>query len=501
MCGATRTARFVATSAGSIMAQQLNGPLLEQSAAALSRAIHAKELSCREWMQATLEQIDRLNPRFNAIVSRVDANDVLTQADVCDRELAAGHSRGWMHGFPMAIKDLVDTAGVPSVRGSPLLAGNIPQQDHLMVQRMKAAGGILIGKTNTPEFGLGSHTYNPVFGVTRNAYDPAMSAGGSSGGAAVALALRLLPVADGSDMMGSLRNPAAFNNVFGLRPSQGRVPSWPKPDVWISSMGTEGPMGRSVEDVAHLLAIQAGRDDRVPLSLPGQWPGQELDLALDLRAVRIGWLGNLGGYLPMEDGILPVCASLLARLAADGCHVEEALPAFEPALVWQTWLTWRRWLVAGSLREYWDVPASRAQLKPAALWEAEQGEMLSAREVQTAAVARSRFYQQILGMFGRYDYLALPCTQVWPFEAGLDWPKSIAGKPMDTYHRWMEVVIYATLAGLPAVSVPAGFGANGLPMGMQLIGRPQADLDVLRIARACEQRSADTLSRRPPALG
>ena len=483
------------------MARQLNGPLLEQSAAALSRAIHARELSCREWMQATLEQIDRLNPRFNAIVSRVDANTVLTQADVCDRELANGHSRGWMHGFPMAIKDLVDTAGVPSVRGSPLLAGNIPQQDHLMVQRMKAAGGILIGKTNTPEFGLGSHTYNPVFGVTRNAYDPAMSAGGSSGGAAVALALRLLPVADGSDMMGSLRNPAAFNNVFGLRPSQGRVPSWPKPDVWISSMGTEGPMGRSVEDVAHLLSIQAGRDDRVPLSLPGQWPGQELDLTLDLRAVRIGWLGNLGGYLPVEDGILPICASLLARLAADGCHVEDALPAFEPALVWQTWLTWRRWLVAGSLREYWDVPASRAQLKPAALWEAEQGEMLSAREVQTAAVARSRFYQQILGMFGRYDYLALPSTQVWPFEAGLDWPKSIAGKPMDTYHRWMEVVIYATLAGLPAVSVPAGFGANGLPMGMQLIGRPQADLDVLRIARACEQRSADTLSRRPPALG
>ena len=501
MCGATRTARFVATSIGIIMAQQLNGPLLEQSAAALSRAIHARELSCREWMQATLEQIDRLNPRFNAIVSRVDANDVLTQADVCDRELAAGHSRGWMHGFPMAIKDLVDTAGVPSVRGSPLLAGNIPQQDHLMVQRMKAAGGILIGKTNTPEFGLGSHTYNPVFGVTRNAYDPAMSAGGSSGGAAVALALRLLPVADGSDMMGSLRNPAAFNNVFGLRPSQGRVPSWPKPDVWISSMGTEGPMGRSVEDVAHLLAIQAGRDDRVPLSLPGQWPGQKLDLALDLRAVRIGWLGNLGGYLPMEDGILPICASLLARLAADGCHVEDALPAFDPALVWQTWLTWRRWLVAGSLREYWDVPASRAQLKPAALWEAEQGEMLSAREVQTAAVARSRFYQQILGMFGHYDYLALPSAQVWPFEAELDWPESIAGRPMDTYHRWMEVVIYATLAGLPAVSVPAGFGANGMPMGLQLIGRPQADLDVLRIARACEERSADTLSRRPPALG
>ncbi|MEO6625437.1 MAG: amidase [Burkholderiaceae bacterium] len=483
------------------MNPHLSDPLLDNSATALSEAIHAKYLSCRELMQATLEQIDSHNPRFNAIVSRLDSNAVLAQADVCDRELANGQSRGWMHGFPMAIKDLADTAGVPTVRGSPLLVDNVPQHDELMVARMKAAGGILIAKTNTPEFGLGSHTYNPVFGITRNAYDARRSAGGSSGGAAVALALRMLPVADGSDMMGSLRNPAAFNNVFGLRPSAGRVPAWPKPDVWIGPLGTEGPMGRTVEDVARLLAIQAGRDDRVPLSLPGQWPGQELDLTLDLRAVRIGWLGDLGGYLAMEPGILPLCRSALARLAADGCQVEEARPAFDPAQVWRTWLTWRRWLVAGNLREYWDVPASRAQLKPAARWEAEQGEMLSARDVQVAAVERSRFYQQMLGMFERYDFIALPSAQVWPFEAELDWPRSIAGKPMDTYHRWMEVVIYATLAGLPAISVPVGFGPHGLPAGMQLIGRPQADLQVLRVARAYEQRIPDILARRPPALG
>ena len=475
--------------------------ITDLSGVALSEQIHARDISCREVMQACLAQVDRLNPQFNAIVSRVDTDELLRQADTCDRELADGSSRGWMHGFPMAIKDLADTAGVPTVRGSPLLVNNIPDHDELMVARMKAAGGILIGKTNTPEFGLGSHTYNPVFGVTRNAYDPRQSAGGSSGGAAVALALRMLPVADGSDMMGSLRNPAAFNNLFGLRPSAGRVPAWPKPDVWIGPLGTEGPMGRSVEDVARLLAIQAGRDDRVPLSLAGQWPGQELDLALDLRTVRIGWLGDLGGYLAMEPGILPLCESALARLAADGCQVEVARPAFDPAKVWQTWLTWRRWLVAGNLREYWDVPASRAQLKPAARWEAEQGEMLTARDVQRAAVERSRFYQQVLGMFGRYDYLALPSAQVWPFAAELDWPKTIVGKVMDTYHRWMEVVIYATLAGLPAISVPVGFGAQGLSAGMQLIGRPLAELQVLRIARAYEQRVPDILARRPAALG
>ncbi len=483
------------------MPPQPSDPILETSATALSQAIHGRAVSCRELMLATLAQVARHNPQFNAIVSQVDAEVVLAEADTCDRELAAGRSRGWMHGFPMAIKDLSNTAGVPTVRGSPLLVGKIPLEDDLMVRRMKAAGGILIGKSNTPEFGLGSHTYNPVFGITRNAYDPRLSAGGSSGGAAVALALRMLPVADGSDMMGSLRNPAAFNNVFGLRPSAGRVPAWPKPDVWISPLGTEGPMGRSVEDVARLLTVQAGRDDRAPLSLPGRWPGQDLDLALDLRTARIGWLGDLGGYLAMEPGILSLCEGALARLAADGCVVEAAQPAFDPAQVWQTWLTWRRWLVAASLREHWDAPASRAQLKPAARWEAEQGEMLSARDVQLAATERSRFYQQILGMFGRYDYLALPSAQVWPFTAELEWPQSIAGRPMDTYHRWMEVVIYATLAGLPAIGVPIGFGPGGLPNGMQLIGRPQADLEVLRIARAYEQRATDILGRRPAALG
>ena len=477
--------------------------ITDMSGSELSRNIHARTLSCREVMQAFLAQIDRLNPQFNAIVSRVDSDQLLQQADTCDAELSAGHSRGWMHGFPMAVKDLSATAGVRTTRGSPLLERHVPSQDDLMVQRMKLAGGILIGKTNTPEFGLGSHTYNPVFGITRNAWDPTRCAGGSSGGAAVALALRMLPVADGSDMMGSLRNPAAFNHVFGLRPSQGRVPAWPRPEQWLAQLGTEGPMGRTVEDVARLLAVQAGRDDRSPLSIAGAWPGAPLDLSSpDLRTVRIAWLGNLDGYLAIEPGILELCEAALQRLVAEGCQVEAVAAPFAPASVWDTWLIWRQWLVAASLQEYWSNPSTRAQLKPEAQWEAAQGGQLTAVDVHRAGVARSRFYQQILGLFDKHDFIALPAAQVWPFAADLNWPRSIGDRNMDTYHRWMEVVIYATLAGLPAISVPAGFDRHGvLPMGMQLIGRPQADLALLQLAQAYAACSAGTVVHRPPILG
>ena len=474
--------------------------MLDTSATELSRALHARVISCRELMDATLTRIDQLNPRFNAIVSRVAAHDLQRQADACDQELARGHSRGWMHGFPMAVKDMCATAGIASTKGSSLLANHVPDHDDLLVQRMKAAGGIVIGKTNVPEFGLGSHTYNTVFGVTRNAYDASRSAGGSSGGAAVALALRMLPVADGSDMMGSLRNPAAFNNLFGLRPSFGRVPAWPRPDVWVSQLGTEGPMGRTVEDVAHLLRVQAGRDDRVPLSTAGNLPGGAWDLSINLKQVRIGWLADLGGHLPMEDGILALCRSALARLSDDGCMVSDAPPGFDPTAVWATWLTLRRWLVAATLRDHWRDPQHRRHLKPAAQWEAEQGNQLSAHEVFDASAQRSRFYGQMLRLFDDYDFLALPSAQVWPFDAELDWPKSVAGHAMDTYHRWMEVVIYATLAGLPAISVPVGFSATGLPMGMQLIGRPNADLAVLQLAKAHEERAQPILATKPSVL-
>jgi amidase len=478
--------------------------ITDLSADALSQAIHAREVSCREVMQATLARIDRFNPVHNAIVSRVDGDALLRQADDKDAQLAAALARsgnarvGWMHGMPQAIKDIVPTAGIRTTLGSPLLLDNVPREDGLMVQRMKAAGCIVIGKTNTPEFGLGSHTFNEVFGVTRNAYDPAKSAGGSSGGAAVALALRMLAVADGSDSMGSLRNPAAWNNLFGLRPSQGRVPMWPASDVWVTHFGTEGPMGRTVRDVARLLEIQSGHDPRVPLSIAGPVPSfaEGLDTA-DPKGTRIAWLGDLQGYLAMEAGILDVCQQGLRRFEQLGCKVEPTALGTSPESVWDAWLVWRHWLVGGRIAPFLTNPDHRALIKPEALWEHDQGANVSSTQVMTASGVRTRFLQHLLGLFEHHDVLALPSAQVWPFDATQRWPRAIADRTMDTYHRWMEVVIYATFAGLPCISIPVGFNEAGLPMGMQLIGRPLGERALLQLAARYEVAASDVLAVRP----
>ena len=476
-------------------------PGVDAFAHELAAAIRRREISCRELMQATLARIACVNPLHNAIVSLQDEAGLLREADARDALLAAGTHLGWLHGIPIAVKDLAATQGIRTTQGSPLLRDHIPAHDGLMVARMKAAGCIVIGKTNTPEFGLGSHTFNQVFGVTRNAFDPTKSAGGSSGGAAVALATRMLSVADGSDSMGSLRNPAGWNNVFGLRPSQGRVPMWPAADVWVTQLGTEGPMARGVRDLALLLDTQSGFDPRVPLSIAGHERfDAELD-GLDCNTVRIGWLGDLGGYLATEPGVLDTCGQALTRLASIGCAVEPLAPGFSPAALWQTWLTWRRWLVAGRIEPHLRNPANRQLIKPEALWEYDQGQALTGVMTMAASVERTAFYQHLLGMFERHDVLALPSAQVFPFDAALRWPSHIAGREMDTYHRWMEVTIYATLAGLPCIAVPAGFGPGGLPMGLQLIGRPQGEMALLRLARAYEAAAQDVLSVRPAPPG
>ena len=473
---------------------------LDLDACELSEAIHARRVSCRELMDACLARIEALNPAFNAIVS-LRAHDALrAEAEARDAELARGTSRGWLHGMPLAVKDTTATAGLRTTFGSPLFADHVPAHDAIVVERMKRAGAIVIGKTNVPEFGLGSHTYNPVFGTTRNAWDTRRSAGGSSGGAAVALALRLLPVADGSDVMGSLRNPAAFGNVFGMRPSTGRVPGGPLGDLYVSQLGTEGPLARRVRDLAMLLAIQAGHDARAPLSIAEDGRAFAEPLQAHARGLRIGWLGDLGGYLPMERGVLDVCAGALRRLEGLGCAVEPLALGHSPAALWRCWLTWRSWLIAGRLAPHHANPAERERLKPEARWEVEQGLRLSAADVHAASLERSAFHRQLLRLFERVDVLALPSAQVWPFDAALDWPKAIEGTTMDTYHRWMEVTLYATLGGLPAISVPAGFDARGLPMGLQLIGAPHADRAVLELAAAYETCIGDLLARRP-ALG
>jgi amidase len=467
-------------------------------AQALSAAIHSKQVSCREVMQAYLQCIAEQNPVHNAIVSLQDAEGLLAQADARDAQLARGESMGWMHGMPQAIKDMDNATGIPTTLGSPLMRNFIPKDDSLMVQRMKAAGCIVVGKTNTPEFGLGSHTFNEVFGATRNAYDPSRSAGGSSGGAAVALATRMLPVADGSDFMGSLRNPAGWNNVFGMRPSQGRVPAWPAQDIWVAQLGTEGPMGRTVRDVASLLDTQAGYDVRAPLSIAdGARFNGEL-AGFDCKAARIGWLGNLAGYLAMEPGILDVCETGLKRLAGLGCTVEPTALGTAPEPVWQAWLVWRRALTAARVAPFLLNPKNRALIKEEALWEHAQAQLLTGPEFSRASAQRTAFYQHMLSLFEHYDFLVLPSAQVWPFDAAMRWPREIAGREMDTYHRWMEVVLYATFAGLPCISVPAGFGPGGLPMGMQIIGRPRGDWALLRLAHAYEEAAQDVLRVTPP---
>ena len=479
--------------------------LTDLAAHELAAAIGAGEVSCREVMQAFLDRIAAMNPRHNAIVSLRDGDDLLLEADRCDLELVRNDAndspRPFLFGLPQAIKDMVPTAGIRSTSGSPLLKDFVPGADSLMVQRMKAAGCIVIGKTNTPEFGLGSHTFNEVFGATKNAFDPTRSAGGSSGGAAVALATRMLPVADGSDSMGSLRNPAAWNNVFGFRPSQGRVPAWPAQEAWVTHFGTEGPMARSVRDLALLLDVQAGYDPHAPLSLASEPSfAARLDAA-DGRAARprIGWLGDLDGYLAFEPGILEVCGQGLTRLADTGCAVETLELGFEPERIWDAWLTLRHWLVNARLTPYLKNPVNRGLIKPEALWEHDQGRLLSAAQVMAASVERTAFYQHVLKLFEHVDLLALPTTQVWPFDVTERWPKQIAGRTMDTYHRWMEVVVIATFAGLPAISVPVGFSPSGLPMGMQLLGRPRGDLNLLRLARDYEQAAGEIIATRPAA--
>jgi len=358
----------------------------------------------------------------------------------------------------------------------------------------------MIGKTNTPEFGLGSHTFNEVFGATRNAWDPSKTAGGSSGGAAVALAQRMLPVADGSDFMGSLRNPAGWNHVFGMRPSQGRVPRPSLPDVFIAQLGTEGPMARSVSDMAMLLSTQAGYDARAPLSIQESGAAFAQSLDASMNGKRVGWLGNLNGYLPMESGVLEVCQDALKVLETTGCSVDTTLLGMQPEEIWDAWLVWRKALAGASTGAYAHLPNWREKVKPEAQWEYDQSLDLTGTQLMKASAARTRYYQSMIDLFESFDVLAIPAAQVWPFDIKERWPQNIAGRSMDTYHRWMEVVIYPTFAGLPAISVPAGFNAQGLPMGLQLIGKPKGDFELLQVAHAYEMATQDLIQKRPPGL-
>ena len=464
----------------------------------LAAAIRGRVVSCAEVMRAYLDRIHRLNPQVNALVALADDAALLREAEAADAALARGEAVGPLHGFPLAVKDLDPVRGLRFTQGSPIFADRIAETDSIMVARLRAAGAIFIGKTNIPEFGLGSHSFNPVYGTTANPYDLTKSAGGSSGGAAVAVALRMQPVADGSDHAGSLRNPPAFNNCYGLRPSWGRIPAEAK-DVFSPNLGVLGAIGRTPADIGLMLSVQAGYDPRCPNAIR-QDPSAFASLrARDFSGTRIAWLGDCGGQIPFDPGVLELGRSALATFVEIGCTVEEAMPRYDMEQLWQDWLVLRAFTVAANLRPFYDEPRHRAQLKPEAAWEVERGLALSADRIIAALEGRTRWYETLRRFMEGYDYLVMPTTQVFPFDKDLRWPETVGGRQMDTYHRWMQTVIPVTMSGLPALDVPAGFGEAGLPTGIQIVGPNHGELACLQLGAAYDAAS-NWVRRHPPPL-
>ena len=450
--------------------------MIEDGALALRASMDAGQISAQDLMTETLARVSRCNDRVNAIVSVRDPEILMAEAHAADQAAATG----WLHGIPIAIKDLDDARGLPSTQGGvPAHAATVATNDALFVARLRAAGAIIIGKTNAPEFGLGSHTVNRVFGATRNPYDTNLSAGGSSGGAAVALATGMLSVADGSDMMGSLRNPAGWNNVYGMRPSWGLVPPNPEGEAFFKMLATHGPMARCPRDLGALLDTMAGRDAFVPHGLDQALSLPQIDQGTS--NLRIGWLADWDGAMPTEAGVLNVCEQALGQFQELGYAVEPLAAPFDRDMIWASWTTLRSFALGGSMGALYFDERKRVDLNRQAIWEIERGLNLSAMEVHRASEMRSDWFRTAATLFDTYDVLALPSAQMWPFDITLDWPRSIGTTTMDTYHRWMEVVIPASLIGLPAISVPAGFGGpNDMPMGLQLIGRRGSDAKLLQ---------------------
>jgi len=448
------------------------------SAVELSVRLRKKQVSAREVLAQHLAQIERVNPAVNAIVT-LAAERAIADALRADESLAKGRLLGPLHGLPIAHKDLVDTAGIRTTRGSRFYRDQVPAQDALIVSRIRAAGGITCGKTNTPEFGAGSQTFNEVFGATRNPYDLSKTCGGSSGGAAVSLACRMLPIADGSDIGGSLRNPAAFCNVVGLRPSPGRVPldggSW-------SPLAVSGPMARSVSDLALLLSAIAGPDARSPLSLTD--PGSRFARSLDrsFKGVRIAWWRDLGG-IPFEPEIRRAVNGTRRVFEDLGCFVEEAEPDFGG--VAEAFPVLR---FAGNHPNYAPLVRERPEwVKDTIQYEVREAERLTAADVGRAWARQARMHEQSRQFFQQYDFFVLPVTQVAPFDVTVPYPTEIAGTPMATYLDWMRSCWYITFMSNPAMSVPAGFTSSGLPIGLQLVGRHRDDWSVLQLGHAFEQ--------------
>jgi amidase len=467
--------------------------LCTRPATELATLVHSRQVSARELVDAHLERIDRLNPDLNAIVT-LDAEGARAAADIADAALAAGDRVGPLHGLPVAHKDTHATGGMRTTWGSPLHVDTVPARDELVVARLRAAGAIRVGKTNVPEFAAGSHTFNTLFGATHNPYRHGLSAGGSSGGAAAALAAGLVPLAEGSDMGGSLRNPAAFCNVVGLRPTPGRVPTHPAALGW-SQLSVQGPMGRTVGDVALAMSVLAGPDPRVPISLSDDPAGFAAPLPTELAGLRVAWAPDLGGRVTVDPVVTAVLASSVGVFESLGAVVEEACPDLSGAD--EVFGTLRAWLFEAAFGEI--CRRSPDRVKPSIRWNAELGAKLTGPELARAEQAHTRLHERVVEFFDRYDVLLAPTTQVLPFPVELEYPTEIAGVHQENYLEWMRSCTLVSATGCPALSVPGGFSPDGLPVGLQVVGAPRADRRVLEVGHAFEQ--ATGFGRRRPALG
>ncbi len=463
------------------------------SARDLAQHIRAKKISSREVMSAFLAQIHKLNPQINAIVAKLDDDECLALADRADQALSKGGPVGPLHGLPTAAKDLEPAVGFPQTKGSPIHRDLMPDADSVLVERIRRSGAILIGKTNVPEFGMGSQTYNTVYGTTVNPYDHTKTAGGSSGGAAAALATGMLPIADGGDLGGSLRNPANFNNIVALRPTVGLVPIAPTQIPFVG-VSTKGMMARSVADVAFGLSVVAGADPRDAQSFalnPEAFAGP---LQRDLKGVRVAWSIDLGG-LPLDSRVRKVLEAQRRTFEDLGCVVEEACPDF--GNVNDTFLTLRTW---ASWTIYKDLLAQhRSKFKADAIWDIESGAHLTGEDVGRALVQQGQLLERMRRFHEKYEFLICAVNQVPPFDATEPWPKSIDGVQMENYVAWMKTTYWISTTCCPAISVPAGFTEEGLPVGIQIVGRYRDDLSVLKLAHAFEQATGFG-ARRPQGV-
>ncbi|MBM7585378.1 amidase [Bacillus pakistanensis] len=463
-----------------------------KSARDLAATIKRGELSAYEVVEAHLDQIERVNPKVNAIVSLVK-DRALEEARSADKRFAAGEEVGPLHGLPIAFKDTHATAGIRTTNGSLVLRDNIPEQDELIVERLRKAGAITIGKTNVPEFAAGAHTFNDVFGMTRNPYDLSRTAGGSSGGAAVAVSCGMLPLADGSDMGGSLRFPAAFNNVVGLRTSPGRIPTYPRQAAY-STLSVQGPVARNVADTAFMMSVIAGPDARSPISIEESGTRFLEPLERDLTGLRVAWSPDLGGAVPVDPIVRSVFEQQIKVFEDLGCDVEEASPDFAGAE--ETFRVLRAWQFEMSYGEL--VDQYREQIKSSFVWNLEEGRRLSGPDIGRAERLHGALYERMRVFFEQYDVLLLPVSQIPPFDGDLEFPQEIVGNSMETYLDWMRSCYYVSATGHPALSVPGGFTPAGLPLGLQIVGRHRADFEVLQVGYAFEQ--ATGYGKRRPAL-